>query len=521
MSRITGIDLGTTNSAAAILNEIGKPDIVPNVPLGERLTPSALLFCGNDIVKVGAPAKNNAGFMLEHEADHYVKEIKRYMPDLSYRLDLRGRSYSPTELSALILKKTIGGIVEHKGGVGPVAISVPAYFLEAERKATLKAGELAGLDVVGLVNEPTAAALAYAADNPLDGKYLIFDLGGGTFDVTILAGEGKEIDVLTTTGDKRLGGADFDGELFDIFANEYISKTSQNLCLGPNGTSKSLRYSHLETAQKIKHLLSTEPKINVPLMNKADGGQINFVIHKERFEDVISKYLQRAKKKVEEALNKAKIAHEDITEVLLVGGSTRIPAVEALVQRLFNRPPAKKINPDEAVALGAAIYSGCATLKKRPKYSIPASIKYALDAHAISDVINNSYGTIALDSETRECYNVVMLKKDSKLPASYEQEFSTTHDNQEAILCEVTQGDEVELEFLRKPLYEKRLELPHGRPAGQLVRVKFTCDENHILHVYFEDVESGKFLEESLVLAHFADEPTEENRPGFDNLQIQ
>ncbi len=521
MSRITGIDLGTTNSAAAILNELGKPDIVPNAAEGFRLTPSSLLFSGNDIVKVGKPAKDNAGFLLDHEVHHYVKEIKRKMPDLSYRRDIRGRSYSPTELSSLILKKTISGIQEHRGGVGPVAISVPAYFVEAERKATLKAGELAGLDVVGLVNEPTAAAIAYSVDQQLDGKYLIFDLGGGTFDVTILEGEGKEIEVLTTTGDKELGGANFDCELFTIFANEYMSRTNQNLCLGENGNSKSHKYHWFETAQAIKHLLSTDTVKNVTLYNKAGGGTHSVPIHRERFVDAISSYLLHAEKLVEKALQKANLAHEDITEVLLVGGSTRIPAVQALLQRLFNRPPTKNINPDEAVAMGAAIYAGCTTLKKRPKYSMPASIKYALASHTISDVINSSYGTIARDRITKELYNAIMIKKDTKLPATYEQIFSTGADDQVKVNCQITQGDETDPEFLPPFLYEEILELPHGRPSGQLVRVKYTCDENHILHVYFEDIESGNFVEKRLVLAHFAEDSTGDSHPGFDNLKIE
>jgi molecular chaperone DnaK len=520
MAHITGIDLGTTNSAAAILNEVGKPEIVPNVD-GERITPSLILFGDDGIVRVGGFAKAEAGALLAGQAECFVKEIKRDMHELDARRTILGKSHSPADLSSKILKKTVGGVVEHRGEIGPVAISVPAYFQEAGRKATMEAGRLAGLDVVTIVNEPTAAALAYTVGRELSGYYLVFDLGGGTFDVTILRTHGRDLEILTTQGDKLLGGGDFDRELLKIFADEYRAKTGEDLCADQDGENGELRHKWLETAEKTKLALSKKERHIVMLSNEAGGEKVRFEIARARFEEAISTHLAKAEMLTELALDSANLECKDISEVLLVGGSTRIPAVGDLIRRHFNKEPVTGINPDEAVALGAAIHAGIASLRERPNIMIPAAIQRELEACKVTDVINHSYGTLARNPENDEMVNVVILKKDTPLPASKEERFVTAFADQRAVTCEVTQGEDTDPEFCQR-LYETDLQLPPGRPAGCQVRAIYTCDENHVLHCHFQDLESGETQEARLDLkGERGDAAVARKKRDLDELKIE
>ncbi len=514
MQYITGIDLGTTNSVCSILNEMGRPEVVPNHPDGDHLTPSALLFHDNKVVDVGKDAKAAVRSLLQSEAGNYVSNIKRRMSDPNYSIEILGVSYSPTELSSLILKKVVSGIGAHRGGIGPVAISVPAHFMEHERKATIKAGELAGLDVVSLVNEPTAAALAYSTNRKLDGNYLIFDLGGGTFDVTIIYGKGKDVEVLTTEGQMHLGGADFDKVIFDIFCESYKSQTSEDLCLDGNRKSLALENEYMYAAQQVKHHLSKKKIWTYPLANKAGGQNINCEISQEQFVQGIAPYLTKAEMLMEKAISNANLKHDAIADVILVGGSTRIPAVANIIRQSLLREPCANINPDEAVALGAAIHAGYATLKKRPTHSLPSPVKEEIESRQVTDVINHSYGTIAWSETADQLVNVTMLKKDMKLPASHIVTLYTRWENQDELSCSITQGDELDTDFLPPAIYKELLKLPKGRPAEQKIFVKFTCDENHILHCYFRDIGSGKFLEKRLDLTQ-----TQGNQLG-DNSKI-
>ncbi len=483
---ITGIDLGTTNSAAAILNELGKPEIVPNTD-GERITPSLILFEGDERVSIGGEAKDAAG---RYPEDRLVKEIKREMHNLAYRQIIGGKEYSPADLSSLILKKTVSGGVEHKGGVGPVAISVPAYFKEEDRKATMEAGRLAGLDVIHIVNEPTAAAIAYATEHALNGCYLVFDLGGGTFDVTILEARGRDIKIITSQGDAHLGGCDFDRELLKIFEEEYRTKTGEELCATDNDEGENPRYKWEQESEKVKRALSKKDKYPVLLENRAGGERIRLDFPRARFEEAISTYIARTELLVEKAMDDANLKPDAIDEILLVGGSTRIPAVVASVERMFGKKPVTGINPDEAVAMGAAISAGLAAVRERPE-SVSASARRELQSRKVTDVVNDSYGTITVDGETMKRTNVIIIEKNTPLPTTAEDTFYTIADGQRTIKCNVTQGEEKDPEYM-KPIYEKDLELPPNRPAGQPVKITYTCDESQVLHCRFEDVESGK-----------------------------
>ena len=482
---ITGIDLGTTNSAAAILNELGKPEIVPNTD-GERITPSLILF-EEDRVSIGGEAKDAAG---RYPEDRRVEEIKREMHNLAYRQIIDGKEYSPADLSSLILKKTVSGVVEHKGGVGPVAISVPADFKEDGRKATLEAGRLAGLDVIHIVNEPTAAAIAYATEHALNGCYLVFDLGGGTFDVTILEARGRDIKIITSQGNADLGGCDFDRELLKIFEEEYRTKTGEELCAAENSEDEDARYKLKQEAEKVKRALSKKGKYPVLLENRAGGEKIRLDFPRARFEEAISTDIAQTELLVEKAMDDANLKPDAIDEILLVGGSTRIPAVAASVERMFGKKPVTGINPDEAVAMGAAISAGLAAMHKRPK-SVSASARRELEKGGVTDVVNHSYGAIVRDQMTGRLENAIIIKKDSRLPATGKRDFETGYDNQDIATSAVVQGEDLDPEFLPKPLYDVKIPLPPGCPAGRKINVVYTCDENHVLHCRFEDMEGG------------------------------
>lgn len=509
MTCITGIDLGTTNSAAAILNEMGKPEIVPNTDEDGRLTPSVVLFDegGDAKLSVGSYAKSLRGSLSKEQACWYCEEIKREMHNLDYRWQPPGGEYSPADVSALILKKTVSGVVAHHGGVGPVAISVPAYFQEAGRKATMEAGKLAGLDVVAIVNEPTAAALAYANGRNLDGRYLVFDLGGGTFDVTIIEARGNDIRVLTSQGDSHLGGGDFDRELLKIFQQEYREKTGADLLAGEDGKeSREQWYKFIDAAEKIKHNLSKRDKQAVILLNDYVGERAKVEITREQLNAAISTYLNKAEMLMELALESAKVAPGDITEILMVGGSTRIPAVKALITDHFGREPIAAVNPDESVALGAAIQAGITSGKSRSQIKL-------------TDVVNHSYGTLAFRRSTNEVVNKLLIAKDTPLPAEGEETFFTGYKGQKSVDCEVTQGEGEDVEFVNM-LENVPLLLPEGRPAGQEIRVIYSCDENHILHCRYEDVESGNFREIRINLKGERDD--DDRRKGeLDKLTIE
>ncbi len=521
MAHITGIDLGTTNSAAAILNELGKTEIVPNVD-SDRITPSVLLFGESaDDVEVGSAAIEFAGNLTPAEATRYVYEIKRKMPDLDHRVNILGKSFSPTALSALILQKASSGVKKHRGGIGTVAISVPAYFHEAERKATLEAGKLAGLDVVSIVNEPTAAALAYAATHQLDGNYLVFDLGGGTFDVTVLEGTGQDINVLTTQGNRQLGGSDFDRAILEIFKEAYKSGTGEELCVdNADGSQDGSTITNLLHAQRSKHMLSKKVTHRIKLVNMTGGKHVDFTITRKQFEEAISVQLASAEMLMELALEDANLQPSEITNVLLVGGSTRVPAVYNLVHKHFDKIPATDFNPDEAVALGAAIHAGYSTVRERPDFPVPRSMQREINKNNVVDVVNHSYGTIVTNSETKERENVIIIKKNTSLPATHEETFYTAHDDQEYVGCHITQGDEEDPEFLPPPIYKGLMKLPPGRPAGQAIRVQFKCDDDHILHYYFEDVESGKFHEGVLRLTASSSSNVDDNEAPVGNVNI-
>ena len=487
MSNIAGIDLGTTFSALAILNKIGKPEIVPNCE-GERITPSAIYFDeeDSDIIRVGIEAVNSR----QLNPDRSVRWIKRHMGDSSYQKDIDGKKWSPEELSSLILKKLKQDCSIEHGEMRDAVISVPAHFDEARRKATMDAGKMAGLNVIGIVNEPVAAALYYATTHDIKGRVLVYDLGGGTFDVTVLDVKGQEMNIICSQGDHALGGVDFDNKIVEIFEKAYRDKFKAELI-----TNDEDRAKYEDEAEDVKKTLSRRKVAKKMLYGEA--GSMRVEIKREDFEKAIAPLTSRTDILVEVALKEAKSKPKDINKVLLVGGSTRIPVIQQRLEKKFGCAPEIAVNVDECVALGAAIHAGLTKLRDEPN-EVSKGIAGGLKDVKLKDVCNHSYGTICapLDSETGQhvIENSIILHKNTPLPCEETQTFYTMVDGQTQLQVTITQGEDKDPDYVNKIATEV-FELPAGRPANQPIKVTYSYDVNQRMHCRFEDEESGRVLE--------------------------
>jgi len=491
MTNIVGIDLGTTFSSLAILNAIGKPEIIPNAD-GERLTPSAIFFDEeNDIVRVGIEAINSRHLNTQRS----VRWVKRHMGDANYRVKIDSREWTPVELSALILKKLKQDCSMSHGEIRDAVISVPAHFDEVRRRATMEAGQMAGLNVIGIVNEPVAAALYYATTRHVAGKVLVYDLGGGTFDVTILEVRGQDMKIICSQGDHALGGIDFDQKILEILEQKYKEKFNAAM-IG----SEEERAKYEDEAEDIKKTLSRRNVAKKMLYGPA--GNMKVEITREMFEKAVSSLMDRADILVEVALGEAGVEPAGIDKVLLVGGSTRIPMVQQRLGKIFGRAPEISVNVDECVALGAALHAGLTMLREKPDL-VSAGISRGLTEINLTDVCNHSYGTICapIDKETcrRVIKNRIILNKNTPLPCEASQMFYTLKDGQSEIEVTVTQGEGTDVEFVNK-IATYRFELPPDRPAECPIKVTYSYDVNQRMHCKFEDVESGRVLEVDLCL---------------------
>jgi len=409
MANLVGIDLGTTFSALAILNAIGRPEIVPNAD-GDRLTSSAIFFDEDnpEIIRVGVEAINARHL----NAQRSVRWIKRHVGDMDYRKSIDGKDWTTVELSALILKKLKQECSAEHGQIHDVIISVPAHFDEIRRKATMDAGTMAGLNVIGLVNEPVAAALYYATTREVFGKVLVYDLGGGTFDVTLLDVKGHQMDIICSQGDHALGGIDFDQKVLQILEQNYRGKYEAELIHSDEDRAK-----YEDDAEDIKKTLSRRPKSKKMLYGPA--GNLRMEITREMFEEAISSLMSRTDILLEVALKEAALKPSEIDNVLLVGGSTRIPLVQQRLEKMFGFAPEATVNVDECVALGAALHAGLTMLREKPD-EVPTGITSGLRDINLTDVCNHSYGTICapVDEETgrRVIQNRILLRKNTPLP---------------------------------------------------------------------------------------------------------
>ena len=468
MGKIIGIDLGTTNSCVAVM-EGGKPVVITNAE-GMRTTPSVVAFTKTGERVVGEPAKRQA----VTNADKTISSIKREM-GTDYKVTIDDKKYSPQEISAMILQKLKSDAENYLGEkVTEAVITVPAYFNDAQRQATKDAGKIAGLDVKRIINEPTAAALSYGLDNEEEQKIMVYDLGGGTFDVSIIEIGDGVIEVLSTAGDNRLGGDDFDNVITQYMLDDFKAKEGVDL-----STDKMAMQRFKEAAEKAKKELSssTTTNINLPFITATAEGPKHFEMNltRAKFNELTAHLVERTATPVSKALNDAGLNASELSKVLLVGGSTRIPAVQDKVKQLTGKEPFKGINPDECVAIGASIQGG----------------KLAGDAGA-GDILLLDVTPLSLSIETMGGVATKLIERNTTIPTKKSQIFSTAEDNQTAVDIHVVQG---ERQFARdnKTLGQFRLDgIPPARRGVPQIEVTFDIDANGIVNVSAKDLGTGK-----------------------------
>jgi len=498
MANITGIDLGTTMSAIARLNDLGKPEIVPNKE-GDRITPSVIFFESAKKTLIGQEAKNIAG-----TDPHLVaKEFKREMHNASYRFSVHDESYTASELSSFVLKKLVQDVSKQIGDVKDVVISVPAYFKESERNATIEAGKIAGLNVAAIINEPTAAALYYATVADIKGRGMVYDLGGGTFDVTISDTNGKNIDIVASAGDHHLGGVDFDYAILELMSEKYKNETGGDLY-----SDEASKHDFLLTAEKIKKSLSSRSAVKEKLVGDAGKAIIEFT--QEEFEAKISTFISKTELLVEQVLDEADSEPEDIDYILLVGGSTRIPAIKKSIKKMMGKEPLEAVNVDEAVALGAAIKAGIVLTKTNPE-NVSSVVASEMSSITVTDVANHSYGTISLsydaDRQKEILLNNILIKKNTPLPCSETKTFYTVIDDQQSIEIKITQGEDEDPDFVNI-IHKEDMKLPSNRPEGQPIEVTYAYDENQMMKCTFKDINADSTKE---ITIHIDDSSSKKN----------
>ncbi len=468
MGKIIGIDLGTTNSCVAVM-EGGKPTVITNAE-GSRTTPSVVAFTKNGDRLIGDVAKRQA----VTNAEHTISSIKRHM-GTDFRVNINGKGYTPQEISAMILMKLKIDAESYLGEpVSEVVITVPAYFDDAQRQATKDAGRIAGLNVARIINEPTAAALAYGLENEMPQKVMVYDLGGGTFDVSVIEiGEGV-IEVLATSGDNHLGGDDFDDRLTEYIIKEYKNRERIDL-----SKDKMALQRVREAAEKAKIELSstTNVNINLPFITAGkDGGKhLDMDITRAKFDELTFDLVERTAIPVQNALNDAGLSPAQINKVLLVGGSTRIPAVQDKVRKLTGKEPSRNLNPDECVALGASVQGG----------------KLAGES-GLNEILLMDVTPLSLSIETVGGVATRLIERNSTIPTRYSQIFSTAANFQTSVDIKVLQG---ERQFARDNKLIGNFKLNGIKRALRgvpQIEVTFDIDVNGILSVSARDLGTGK-----------------------------
>ena len=494
MTKIIGIDLGTTYSAIAQLDDLGNPEVLSSTDENRKITASTIYVSGEKVI-VGDKALD----ALAATPKNVISETKRQMEnDVVYSVEkgawvekdeAEENCYTPAQVSSFILSKLKG----YTSDVQKAVITVPALFAEKARVATLDAAKMAGIEVIELINEPTAAACYYASlpnVEKITGKILVFDLGGGTFDVTLCDVVDQKVDVITSRGDKWLGGKDFDQEILNLIDEKYKKETGKNLDLSEG------KLQYLEIAERIKRSLSVKNK-HAEVVEGPEGPK-KIEISRSEFEQSIQMHIEKLKMLLEECIDGSGHEVGEINHTLLVGGSTRIPIISKTIEKVMGKPPLKGVNVDEAVAAGAAVYAGL-----KSKNSLNTAQKKAIGKVQLKDVCNFYMGTLVqrddpvLNRKVTE--NLVVIERDSKLPAEETTTVYTIYDDQHGIDCSITQseGRESNREFVNV-IHQGDLEFPDKKPKGREIEITYKYDTSGVMHCTFKDVSSDKKYEISL-----------------------
>ena len=494
MSKIIGIDLGTTYSAIAQLDDLGTPEVLASIDNNKKITASSVYIKDQNIT-VGDKALD----ALTTEPNNVVTETKRQMEnDVVFSVD-QGKwvdkdesnknFYTPAQISSFILSK----LKTYSADVKKAVITVPALFAEKARVATLDAAKMAGIEVISLINEPTAAACYYASlpnVKKITGNILVFDLGGGTFDVTVCTVKGEQVEVITSRGDKWLGGKDFDKELVNLINDKYKKATGEQLDI------ENKNSAYMEVAEQVKRALSVRDKQTEAVEGPAGSKEIE--ITRSEFEESIQTHIEKLKMLMEEALDGSGLKAENISHTLLVGGSTRIPIVTKTIEQVMKKPPLKGVNVDEAVAAGAAVYAGL-----QSKKSLNEAQKKAISNVKLQDVCNFYLGTLVQEDDPvlnrKVTSNLILIDRDTPLPATKTSRIVTLYDDQESISIEITQseGREKNREFVNI-IHEGELRFPDKKPKGRPIDVTYKYDTSGKLHCIFQDEASKEKYEVSI-----------------------
>jgi molecular chaperone DnaK len=486
MANYVGIDLGTTFSAVATLDETGRPVIVHNQE-GANITPSVVSFLGPNQVEVGESARRVLG-----QDPNTLGRFKRSM-GTSKTFLVEDVEHTATALSALVLKKLNEDTIASIQSIEEAVVTIPANFANEAREETMEAAKLAGLNVKYIINEPTAAALYYAfkKGEELLGNYAVYDLGGGTFDISIIHVANQDVEVLSTNGVSKLGGDDFDEALRNLICKRFKEKTGKNL---------SKEDFTKNQAEEEKKALSKRDRSIVNV--SCPSGRANIKITRNEFEESISSLIAQTEMLCESAMDEAEVSPSDLQGVFLVGGSTRIPCVRESILRIFKKEPISTANVDEVVALGAALYAAY----KSDRAKLTPIQKSSVGKIKVSEITSKCFGVIsvAVDEarETNKLSNSVLIIKGNKIPTSVTESFFTRYDDQVCVECQVTESSAPESDprFV-KIIWNGELELPEGRSSGQKIEVTFSYDENQIMQCSFLDVESGRKKDVNLNMA--------------------